>query len=382
MKGGIILSTKVAVVVPTHKEELDEFEKISLAQCRKILGKYPLVFAAPEGKNLSFARPCDLVAYFPPQFFKDVAAYNRLMMSPQFYEAFLDFDYILIYELDAFVFYDALEFFCALGYDYIGAPWPAFNPRKTGDKVLRVGNSGFCLRKVKAHYNFLNEQRDLTAQLMGVSNDDFFALCGVREELNFKVPPVYVAARFSLEYLLEHAVKNLGSKLPFGCHGWSKMSADFYVKLFARFGYDLRPLRSRMNNLDTEIIAGFLESLAIKRLVRGIKRGQSVLQYLPTKKFASVRVVRSDEVMKILAGMIQEDYPFTDKIFLYDKTDFMNLVNALTRENLPHLVLSVDYDEPLIKQIEQRGLIYGEHIISFRREYLKHCEKIFRNLGK
>ncbi|MBQ4403357.1 MAG: hypothetical protein II857_02995 [Selenomonadaceae bacterium] len=376
------MSTKVAVVIPTYKEELNEFEKISLAQVRKVLGKYPLVFAAPEGKNLAFARPCDLVAYFPPQFFKDVAAYNRLMMSPQFYEAFLDFDYILIYELDAFVFYDALEFFCALGYDYIGAPWPAFNPRKTGDKVLRVGNSGFCLRKVKAHYDFLNEQRDLTSQLMGVPNDDFFAFCGVREDINFKVPPVYVAARFSLEYLLEHAVKNLGNKLPFGCHGWSKMSADFYVKLFARFGYDLRPFRSRMKNLDTEIIAEYLERLAINRLARGIKRGQSVLQYLPTKKFASVRVIRSPESMKILAGMIQEDYLFTDKIFLYDLKDYPKLINDLRRENLPHLVLSAECDESLIKQIEERGLIYGEHVISFRREYLKHCEKIFHNLGK
>lgn len=376
------MSTKVAVVIPTHKEELDEFEKISLAQVRKVLGKYPLIFAVPEGKNFSFLETGDLVAQFPPQFFQNVAAYNRLMMSPQFYKTFLDFDYILIYELDAFVFYDALEFFCSLGYDYIGAPWPAFNIRTFGDKVLRVGNSGFCLRKVKAHYDLLNEQKNLIAALIGVPNDDFFALCGVKENINFKVPPVYIAARFSVEYLLEHAVKNLGNKLPFGCHGWSKMSADFYVKLFARFGYDLRPFRSRMKNSDIKIIAGFLESLAIKRLVRGIKRGQSVLQYLPTKKFASVRVVRSVGAMKILAGMVQEDYPFTDKIFLYDKEEGLKIVRDMTRENLPHLLFTTYYDEPLIKQIEARGLIYGEHVISFRREYIKHCEKIFRNLGK
>ena len=37
-------SIKVAVVIPTYKEELDEFEKISLAQVRKVLGKYPIIF--------------------------------------------------------------------------------------------------------------------------------------------------------------------------------------------------------------------------------------------------------------------------------------------------------------------------------------------------
>jgi len=44
------------------------------------------------------------------------------MMSPAFYDAFKAFDYILIYQLDAFVFRDELEYFCSLGYDYIGAP--------------------------------------------------------------------------------------------------------------------------------------------------------------------------------------------------------------------------------------------------------------------
>ena len=52
------------------------------------------------------------------------------------------------------------------------------------------------------------------------------------------------------------------------------------------------------------------------------------------------------------------------------------------RENLPHLVLSDDYDESLIEQIEQRGLNYGEHVISFRQEYMKYCEKLFHGLGR
>ena len=100
------------------------------------------------------------------------------------------------------------------------------------------------------------------------------------------------------------------------------------------------------------------------------------------KKFASISVIRSPGVTDILAKLLAEDDSLTDKIFIYDEKNFMNLVNDVEREILPHLLLTVDYDKSLIGHIERRGLIYGEHFISFRREYLKHCEKIFHNLGK
>ena len=88
---------KIAVVIPTYKEELNELEKISLAQCRKVLGKYPLIFVAPEGKIFSYFKPGDMIAHCPPQFFQNVASYNRMMMFPSFYAAFKNFEYILIY---------------------------------------------------------------------------------------------------------------------------------------------------------------------------------------------------------------------------------------------------------------------------------------------
>lgn len=118
------MQSKVAAVIPVYKEEIDDLEKISLAQARKVLGKYPFVFVAPEGKKISYAESGDAVVRFPPQFFQNTMTYSMLLMSPFFYEAFKAYDYILIYQLDAFVFYDALEKFCSLGYDYIGAPWP------------------------------------------------------------------------------------------------------------------------------------------------------------------------------------------------------------------------------------------------------------------
>ena len=379
-------STKVAVVIPTYKEELDEFEKISLAQVRKILGKYPLVFAVPEGKNFSYFKPSDIIVHYPLKFFQSLESYNNLMLSPQFYEAFLSFDYILIYQLDAFVFYDALEFFCSLDYDYIGAPvtyssWYGYKEKK----VPRVGNGGFSLRKVKACYQLLTECSVLPnwdSLLDKFYEDAFFGFCGVRDDVDFKTAPVFVAVRFAFDFYPERFIKRTG-KIPFGCHGWSKFGADFYVKVFAKYGWDLRPLRDKMGNEDYKFrLTSALENVAIKRLIRGIKHGQSVLQYLPTKRFASVRVIRHLVTMKILSGIIQEDSSFTDKIFFYDVEDYLNLVRDVTREKLPHLIISEEYDVSLIKQIEEKGLRYGEHVISFRQEYMEYEEKLFHNLGK
>ncbi len=123
------MQTKVAVVIPVYKEELDEFEKISLAQARKVLGKYPFVFVAPEGKIFSYFESGDGIVYCPQQFFQSVKTYNRLLMSPQFYEPFLSFDYILLYQLDAFVFMTRWNFFA--GSDTITLARPSLITRGT-----------------------------------------------------------------------------------------------------------------------------------------------------------------------------------------------------------------------------------------------------------
>ena len=378
------MQSKVAVVIPTHKEELNDLEKISLAQARKVLGKYPLIFAVPEGKNFSFTESGDTLVRFPQQFFQNVPAYNRLMMSPLFYERFLDFDYILTYELDAFVFYDALEFFCGLGYDYIGAPWPLISQRTFNGVNSRVGNSGFCLRKVKSHYDFLNEQKNFIAELKGLlPNDDFFAYCGANKNINFHTAPVDIAAKFSVEYLLPHSLKNLQNKLPFGCHGWTKMSADFYVKLFSQFGYDLRPLRDKMNNQDYDMLQNGLLTLAKKRLVRRVNHRRPLMRYLPRNHFASVRVIRSQLAMIIFAQLFIENPALADEVHLYDESDHDILIDDLSLKKEPHLLIAFgNVDNFLISAAERKGISYGRRIVSFEKEYLNHCEKIFRALGK
>ena len=378
---------KSAVVIPTYKEELNELEKISLAQVRKVLKNYPIIFVAPEGKNFSYLEPGEMLVQFHPQYFQSGKTYSQLLMSPFFYETFLSFDYILLYQLDAFVFYDALEDFCRLGWDYIGAPvayhsWYGYKR----NKVPRVGNGGFSLRKVAACHKLLTETSRWPTwndTLASISEDCFFALCGVNKDLDFQTAPVEVAVCFAVDYFPDRFLRRIGNAIPFGCHGWSKCSADAYVKLFAQAGYDLRPLRDKMDTQDYSYALELsLNIVALTRLFRELERGKSLIQYLPTRNFASIRVIKSSGAMKILAQLLTEENFLADKIFIYDEKDFFDLIRDVERETLPHLMIVADYDGALVKGIENKGLVYGRHIVSFQREYMKAQEKLFHNLGR
>ena len=273
----------------------------------------------------------------------------------------------------------------AISADYIGAPWPYYQRRNFTDaKNVRVGNSGFCLRNVKAHYNLLTEHADLTRRMMGTPNDDFYAYCGARKDINFSVPPVDIAASFSVEYLLPRSLKSIGNKLPFGVHGWTKMSADFYVKTLVQFGYDLQPFKSQMNNSDHELLRVSLNFWAMNRLVRRVQRGKPIARYLPVKHFASVRVIRDPFAMMILSRLLLENNSLAEKIFIYAPDEQDILLHELTPQKQPHLLITSGgaIDETLTAAIEKNGLIYGKRVVSFQREYLNRCEELFHNLGK
>ena len=114
-----------AVVIPVYQANLTEAEQMSLRQCMHVLGNYPVIIVKPAALDLSaFQRQYPSLRFqsFDNSFFTNVDAYNRLMVSVDFYKTFTAYEYILIYQLDAFVFRDELKEWCAKGYDYIGAP--------------------------------------------------------------------------------------------------------------------------------------------------------------------------------------------------------------------------------------------------------------------
>jgi len=147
-----------AVVIPIYKPEPSDNEIASLRQCLKVLNHYDIVFVTHKDLDrAAYEKICTTVRdaqvsyqYFTKQYFTNIEGYNALVLSRQFYRRFMGYDYMLIYQLDAWVFSDQLQYWCDKQYDYIGAPWLIHQAgkRKPVPRVIPVGNGGFSLRNV------------------------------------------------------------------------------------------------------------------------------------------------------------------------------------------------------------------------------------------
>ncbi|TVT38266.1 hypothetical protein FNT36_18885 [Hymenobacter setariae] len=267
---------KVVVVIPIHTPNPSAYELISFEQCFKILGNYPIKVLAPEG--LSLVNYQKIVVNFDtifiaPKWQSNVQQYNKLKTSRFFYNIFENYDFMLTYELDAFVFRDDLMYWCDKNYDYVGAPWfENYIEAGPNDKIIGVGNSGFSLRKIttvrkvlsniyyknpleyggsrfsllkaylKAPVRWLLNQigENYTVQKNFHYNEDvFFSEVAPLYEKSFTVSPIEDAIQFSFETNPE-VLFNINNKvLPMGCHAWWRYNLDFWRPYISAFGYKL-----------------------------------------------------------------------------------------------------------------------------------------------
>lgn len=254
---------KVGIIVPVYKEDFNQFEEKSLNQLFKTLGnKYIINFICPEQLNLqkhydiskkhNINKICE--KRFSSSFFESIQSYNRLMLERDFYKEFYFFDYILIHQLDCYIFKDNLEYWCLKNYDYIGAPWLnyelynlsrykklIFFLKQYYNQIIgmdveskslfyRVGNGGLSLRKVNKFYDILKEtpkniiNKYCSNDSSSLFNEDVFWSYEVNKGLKnkLKIPTYKIASAFSLELNPEIGIVMNHNQLPFGCHAWQK----------------------------------------------------------------------------------------------------------------------------------------------------------------
>lgn len=231
---------KVVVIVPVYKEKLSEVEQISYNQLTKILVSYDICFICSFKLNAEYLIG-RRIKRFNDAYFDGIEGYNQLMLSEEFYSSFLEYEYILIYQLDAFVFYDRLEEFCDLDYDYIGAPWVTGFRCKTdeGFRYVNVGNGGLSLRNVSACLGLLQRNKKEVESYFD-NEDKFFAFHNGGE---FKVAPIEIALQFSFEREVRKCYKLNNNQIPFGCHAWAKYDFDFWKPVIEKSGFDLNRLQ-------------------------------------------------------------------------------------------------------------------------------------------
>lgn len=240
----------VNVVVPIYRPKLSETDRISLAQTCRMLKEYPITVIHPEGMNTSSIHqefPMLGFRAFNADYFSDIKGYNRLMLASEFYEAFAGYTYLLIAQLDVYIFRNNLAEWCQCNYDYVGAPWlqrPVYSlpviaqclrlytlfahlcGRITRfDRYAKVGNGGLSLRKVQSHLRVLREQSTdvhrfaVTHNRQHLHNEDTFWAMMPR---HFHYPTETEAISFAYDKYPELSLKRSRGTMPFGCHGWTK----------------------------------------------------------------------------------------------------------------------------------------------------------------
>ena len=98
------------------------------------------------------------------------------MLDPYLYNQFSHYDYMLLYQLDAFAFSNRLLEFCKMGYDYIGAPVERY--AKDWKAVgCNIGNGGFSLRKIASMIRILEQKEYIYARKPKEWKENRFLSC-------------------------------------------------------------------------------------------------------------------------------------------------------------------------------------------------------------
>jgi hypothetical protein len=270
----IFLPYRPVVIIPTHKATPLPEEVLSLRQCQKVLGARDIYLIIPQGMNSDAYKsilPNIKIYEVPAKSMSSHQAYNQLMISPDIFNFFSTYSHILIHEPDSIVLKDDLDFWCAKGFDYIGAPW--FQQNTEGAYILQsTGNFGLSLLRTHSISKLFRDNprwysatmiiRDIVRGLRGkkasltralkacgnagrISGakdlyeehcDIFWSYLIPRVVTSFKVAPPQDALHFSWETHLELCAKLSQNKLPFGIHAWAKHNPNFLKPFFLEMG--------------------------------------------------------------------------------------------------------------------------------------------------
>jgi hypothetical protein len=269
------------ICIPIYKRVILETELISLKQCFKILNGFDTFFITH--KKLDHSQYDEICSkynskikykYFPDKYFRNINGYNSLLLKKEFYFSFLEYKYILIYQLDAFIFSNQLIDWCQKEYNYIGAPWltiqgsccsPVFSD-------ISIGNGGFSLRNVLIFYNLISikikflyminmiisfylivKKYSSSFPLLNlirfpllVIGKIFGKLVSMPNNTDFNedviwsivfskiggIPKPLEAMKFSFEHYPEYLFELNNNNLPFGCHNWERYYNYLFWKKF------------------------------------------------------------------------------------------------------------------------------------------------------
>ncbi|MEB2777656.1 DUF5672 family protein [Algoriphagus sp. D3-2-R+10] len=261
---------KIGVLISFYKSKLSANEILSLKRCVSILGKHDLILFGPNNIDLSLYLEHAVGAkthLVPGELLKGADNYSKYLLSEDFYNFYKDYDHILLYQLDCYVFRDDLRHWVSKNYDFIGSPFFEDFERTTTNKLSGVGNGGFSLRapnkilevlenwEKKITYESIIKNKEVFLKgdkirlisqkflssltgykfhipynkLLKVPKDDLMIGLFFSKELNLiRTPSPIEASKFAMETNCSYLYELNGKVLPFGCHAWEKYEPIFW----------------------------------------------------------------------------------------------------------------------------------------------------------
>lgn len=384
---------EVVVVIPVHKEHLDEYEQISFIQATNILKEYQITLVAPEGfraEDYSELTSKEIgIEIFDPRYFKSIQEYSKLCCSKDFYNRFSQYKYMLIYQLDAFVFCDKLLEFCEKGYDYIGAPvphvlWPFIG--------TRIGNGGFSLRKIKTMLRIVDAKSKVKETLQSrpqnekeeiYRNEDQFialSLLYLKERgIDITMPSEADAYRFAIEFNIDGIYEGMKDHLPFGTHRWHTNRFDDWWPAIEAFGYSLSDdYKAQLKKKD-------VESAYIEQVMDAMIKSNNKLVNIAYKRCFGGSKVSVWGMGKQSEGYINEINrlglevinKYDKKLWRDDNTILAPEKEILLKEKLPIVITSSKYSEEIerelieLNKIRNRDYFFFHDIRQILRESLE-----------
>lgn len=200
---------KVCVAIISYKERIEGLEEASFKRCLEVFGgkrKIKLIF--PKGASTEYyEKYSDLleIEAVNKKWLSSKDSYNKMCCNKNFWKIFTDYEYVLIYQTDCWVFKDDLDKYIDMGYDWYGAPWPFWEND--------VGNGGFSLRKVQKMIDICEKHRLVKNNM----NEDVWFCRKLKDEMN--VCPWETAVNFSFEKESVELLSKIET-IPMGLHGF------------------------------------------------------------------------------------------------------------------------------------------------------------------
>ena len=236
------------IVVPVYNEVPNELEKLSLKQLDIII-KDDIEICLVGPNRINFSSYVELFnnkpkhENFDDKYFESNKSYSQLCLSYDFYKRFDNYEYMLIYQTDCWIFRNEIKKFCEMGYDYIGGPiyspgsrWPSF---KNSMRPV-VGNGGLSLRKISMMLKLTDPNGYLYNKYEdgwnSVEYEDMFICDVLAHDIYINIPDYRIAEQFSIDTLPRH----MNKLIPMAAH-----------RVFALYQY----WNKRIDELNDEHIA-------------------------------------------------------------------------------------------------------------------------------